>query len=100
MIRKSNKLIIVLLLLAIAGCATSLSLRGKSVDVTEYEGDVEGCEALGEVVAKPPFMKSDSHEIKLRNEAGKLGADVVLITEMGVGNAHGQAYDCGGKYDE
>lgn len=33
----------------------------------------------------------------LRNEAGKLGGDVVVRNDL-VGTIKGKVYDCGGKY--
>ncbi len=94
---------LVLLIVLIASSAlglsacTSLSLKGEQVRTTDHESDVAGCKALGEVVATPPFVGPKDAEHTIRNEAAKLGGDVVIISN-GIGKATGRVYDCGGKY--
>jgi hypothetical protein len=83
--------------LAFGGC-TSLSLQGEGVRMTKHESDVADCKALGEVTATPPFIGPNDAKNTLRNKAGDLGGDVLLVTSMSVGTAKGQAYNCGGKY--
>ena len=81
-----------------AACV-SLSLAGEKVRVTKYESDVEGCRYLGDVESHPPFHGPHDAMYKLRNEAGKLGGDVV-VSRGYVGTIRGKVYDCRGKYQQ
>jgi hypothetical protein len=75
------------------GCA-SLSANGEKVQLTMNPNDVTKCKSLGAVSADPPFGVPDDWKVKLRNEAGELGADHVLASNPGIGSVPGQAYDC------
>lgn len=90
------RLLLVVVLLPSTACV-SLSLAGEKVRVTKYESDVAGCRYLGDVEAHPPFHGPHDAMYKLRNEAGKLGGDVV-VSRGYVGTIQGKVYDCGGKY--
>jgi hypothetical protein len=87
-----------LLFLTSAACV-SLSLTGEKVRVTKHESDVEGCRYLGEVEAHPPFWGPHDAMYTLRNEAGKLGGDVVVSSDW-AGTIKGKVYDCKGKYSQ
>jgi hypothetical protein len=84
-----------LLLFSVA--CVSLSLAGEKVRVTKHDSDVEGCRFVGDVEAHPPYHGPHDAENTLRNEAAKLGGDVVVSRGL-VGTIKGKAYDCGGKY--
>lgn len=96
MIPKLSRMGLVVLSLSSLACV-SLSLAGEKVRVTKHESDVEGCRYLGEVEAHPPYRGPHDAMYTLRNEAGKLGADVVVSNDL-IGTIKGKAYDCGGKY--
>lgn len=87
-----------LLLLTSVACV-SLSLAGEKVRVTKHESDVEGCRYLGEVAAHPPYHGPHDAMYTLRNEAAKLGGDVVVSDDK-VGTIKGKVYDCAGKYSQ
>ena len=87
-----------LLLLTSAACV-SLSLAGEKVRVTKHESDVEGCRYLGEVEAHPPYHGPHDAMYTLRNEAAKLGGDVVVSRDW-AGTIKGKVYDCSGKYSQ
>jgi len=97
MIARFCKTGLVLLSLCSMACV-SLSLAGEKVQVTKHESDVEGCRYLGDVEARPPYHGPHDAMYTLRNEAGKLGADVVVTGNDWVGVIKGKAYDCAGKY--
>lgn len=82
--------------LCLCSCV-SLSLAGEQVRMTRHESDVKDCRYVGDVQAKPPFHGPNDAESKLRNEAAKLGGDVVLARGY-VGTIEGKVYDCGGRY--
>ena len=96
MIFRLCKTSLVILSLASVGCV-SLSLAGEKVRVTKHESDVEGCRFLGEVEAHPPYWGPHDAMYTLRNEAGKLGGDVVVSNDL-AGTIKGTVYDCAGKY--
>ncbi len=83
--------------LLFAAACVSLSLAGEKVRITKHEADVEGCRHLGEVAAHPPYRGPHDAMYTLRNEAGKLGGDVVVSRDW-AGTIKGKVYDCGGKY--
>ena len=88
---------LVILSLSAMACV-SLSLAGEKVRVTKHESDVEGCKFLGEVEAHPPYHGPHDAMYTLRNEAGKLGGDVVVRSNDMIGTIKGKVYDCAGKY--
>ena len=96
MLSRLSRMAFVLLSLSSMACV-SLSLAGEKVRVTKHESDVEGCKYLGEVEAHPPYHGPHDAMYKLRNEAGKLGGDVVVSNDK-IGTIKGKVYDCGGKY--
>ena len=96
MISRLSRIGLVILSLSSIGCV-SLSLAGEKVRVTKHESDVEGCRVLGEVEANPPYWGPHDAMYTLRNEAGKLGGDVVVSDDL-TGTIKGKVYDCGGKY--
>ena len=93
---RTFRLGLALLLLTATACV-SLSLAGEGVRLTKHDSDVEGCKFLGEVEAHPPYHGPNDAENTLKNEAAKLGADVVVSRGF-FGTIEGRAYDCGGKY--
>lgn len=76
----------------LSGCQTT-SAAGKAVAIVDAES-VFGCELLAEVVANPPFVGPGDAKAKLRNSAGALGANRLVITKYGFGPARGLAYLC------
>lgn len=76
----------------LAGC-TTLSPEAETVRLTKNANDVRGCESLGVVDSKPPYVLPGDYKKQLQNRAGALGADVVLITSTATGS--GTAYRCG-----
>lgn len=88
-----------LLLLTLAGCV-SLSPQAKEVVVAEQNAAVEDCELLASVEASPPFVGPNDAEKTLRNKTAAEGGDTLLITNMGIGPAEGQAYNCRSGDDE
>jgi Domain of unknown function (DUF4156) len=84
------------LLMASMACV-SLSLAGEKVRITKHESDAEGCRFLGEVEARPPYRGQHDAAYTLRNEAAKLGGDVVVNSDW-IGAIKAKVYDCGGKY--
>jgi len=86
-------------LLLAAGCKT-LSAGGEKVRTAESEESVADCEFLTEVKAQPPFVGPNDAENTLRNKTTLASGDVVLVTNMGVGAARGEAYDCSGQSKE
>lgn len=97
MISRFSRIGLVILSLSSIGCV-SLSLAGEKVRVTKHESDVEGCRFLGEVEAHPPYHGPHDAMYTLRNEAGKIGGDVVVRSNDMIGTIKGKVYDCGGKY--
>jgi hypothetical protein len=79
--------------LVLGGCA-SLSPAGSKVALVSSADDVKGCQSLGQVTASPPFGTPDDWKVKLRNEAGVLGADRVYSSGPGIGSVNGQAFAC------
>lgn len=96
MTSRFSRMGLVILSLSSLACV-SLSLAGEKVRVTKHESDVEGCRYLGEVEAHPPYRGPHDAMYTLRNEAGKLGGDVVVSNDL-FGSIKGKVYDCGGKY--
>lgn len=96
MISRFSRIALVLLSLSSLACV-SLSLAGEKVRVTKHESDVEGCKYLGEVEAHPPYHGPHDAMYTLRNEAAKLGGDVVVSNDR-IGTIKGKVYDCRGKY--
>ncbi len=96
MIPRLCRMGLAVLLLASLACV-SLSLAGEGVRMTKHESDVEGCRFLGEVEAHPPYLGPHDAAYTLRNEAAKLGGDVVVSSDW-AGTIKGKVYDCGGKY--
>ena len=92
-----SKLGLVILSLSFLACV-SLSLAGEKVRMTKHESDVEGCRFLGEVEAHPPYRGPHDAMYILRNEAGKLGGDVVVRSNDMIGTIKGKVYGCGGRY--
>lgn len=79
--------------LAFSFSCVTLAPEAERVRVTRDKADVVGCTALGFVDAQPPFVGPDDAKNEMRNKAGVLGADVLLITNYGM-KADGVAYDC------
>lgn len=98
MIPKLCRIGLAILSLSSMACV-SLSLGGEKVRVTKHESDVEGCRFLGEVEAHPPYRGPHDAMYTLRNEAAKLGGDVVVSDDW-VGTIQGKVYDCAGRYSQ
>ncbi len=80
---------LVLVLMALAGCAATLSEAGNRVQVMKSDPPT-GCQELGAVSGTDPDPR-----IQLRNEAGKLGANYVrLETVDSYHTEKGTAYKC------
>ncbi len=79
--------------LIVSGCV-SLSSQGQGVVVADTEDEVAACKNLGEVLAEPPFFGTSDAKNTLRNEAGVLGGNTILITRYSIGTAKAQAYRC------
>lgn len=80
-----------------AGC-TSLSLKAKSVQLTDAESDVTECKFLGDIQVSGSVQLPGEGTTELRNKGAAMGADVVLYSAPIVGKTWGKAYNCGGKY--
>lgn len=81
------------LLLLLSGCV-SLSPQAKEVRVAEKDSEVANCDLLASVEAEPPFVGPNDAEKTLRNKTAAEGGDTLFITNMSIGPAKGQAYDC------
>lgn len=75
-----------LLLVACSGCvATRLTPEGREVRVTSDPDDVRACTRIGDVEARrelnrPRYASSEEDVLRrLRNSAGAVGANVVLV---------------------
>jgi hypothetical protein len=86
-------------LLLVAGCKT-LSAGGEQVRTVRSENSVADCEFVTEVKAEPPFVGPNDAENTLRNKTALADGDVVLITDMLIGTARGEAYDCSGEQED
>ncbi|MFB6306082.1 MAG: hypothetical protein ABEH43_03690 [Flavobacteriales bacterium] len=92
--RKTTFIVTLLTMFTLVSCA-SLSTQGAKVSIVEEKHLIPyECKSLGKVTASPPYWTSSTYKIKLRNQAGKLGADMLLITDKWVGEAEGVAYKC------
>jgi hypothetical protein len=81
-------------ILALSSCA-SLNDKGKSVGLTHSEEDVKNCLSIQDVSAYPPYALPSDWKIKIRNAAGKVGADTVLTTPSPwTPTVTGKAYKC------
>ena len=83
---------VALVCVLVSGCQT-VSPAGQAVTIVDAES-VFSCELLAEVVANPPFVGPGDAKAKLRNSAGALWANRLVITKYGVGPARGLAYLC------
>jgi hypothetical protein len=81
------------LLLFLTGCV-SLTPQATKVVVADDDATVEDCEILASIEANPPFIGPNDAEKTLRNKTAAEGGDTLLITDMNIGPAKGQAYDC------
>ena len=93
-LRKLGRVVVVTAAIPTAALAAKLTALGGNVRLTTDETAVEGCEALGDVVAKPPFVLPDDWQVKLRNAGGDLGATIVWHTKPSIGQVTGKAYRC------
>ena len=93
----------------IAGCV-SLKPEGRGVRVTANPELVRGCTYIGEVTGTTRYgpvgntaTDEQSAHNDLRNNAGRMGADTVLLQSTTGDNAivkRGEAYRCGGVKPE
>lgn len=97
----------ILAFVLVAGCArTRLAPQASRVRVTLNQDDVKGCRLIGSVEAsRKRYLwfpgKGTSQESvsrQLRNDAAKVGANVVVLTSSTTGmtrsESRGQAYAC------
>jgi uncharacterized protein YbjQ (UPF0145 family) len=97
---------VALLALASACVTTHLSPEGERVRVTTNAEAVRGCKLLGNIEASDrmnggmmgQMAAEENANRRLRNDAAKLGANVVLMasstTGMSGSRARGEAYAC------
>jgi hypothetical protein len=90
---KSIAVFSVVLSASLVGCVSTTSL-GKAVSIVDEEELSANCADLGEVTASPPFVGPSDAKNKLRNDAGELGANTIVLTKYGIGTAKAQAYKC------
>lgn len=86
---------LLLSLLLATGCSTT---RNSRVEIERRPGRIpKECTSFGEVRGSSPFGRQHA-EADLRNRAGDLGADVVLLSAesdvMDVVDLRGEAYSC------
>ena len=74
--------------------AAKLTALGGVVRLTTDAAVIEGCENLGPVESRPPYILPDDWQVQLRNAGGDLGADVVLYQKPMIIKAKGTAYRC------
>ena len=77
-------------------CATTLTPQAERVTVTRTPADVEECESLGFVDAKPPFTTPSDAMNEMKNKTAILGGNVLLVTNYSL-KATGVAYRCDSK---
>ena len=74
------------------GCTTT-SPEADNLRVVHEKTAVAGCKSLGFVDAKPPFVLPSDAMNEMKEKAGALGADTLLVTNYTT-RATGIAYDC------
>ncbi len=74
--------------------AGTLTVAGGKVEVTTDEERANGCEFVGEVVARPPYFLPGDWRVQLQNAAAEAGGDTVVHKPIGAGNVRGAVYRC------
>ena len=95
---------VVLSVLPLTGCMTTTTAQGQQVRVTTDPTAVKGCTFIAEVTGKTPGIPIGSYandeknaDTAIRNNAGALGANVVLLASTTGDNVivkRGEAYRC------
>jgi hypothetical protein len=84
----------IICVITLSGCA-SLNEKGKRVRLTHVEDEVKNCLRIQEVSTLPPYLLPSDWKIKIRNAAGKVGADTVLADSFPLSpKVKAQAYKC------
>lgn len=103
-ILNARSVLVVMISFSILGCV-SLTPQGNRARVTSNPAVVEGCDYLGEVKGDSAWggyatQSTGEKEAwkELKNEAGAMGADTVLLTKSTTGFSgsvtRGEAYRC------
>ncbi len=83
------------LALIFCGCA-SLTSEGERVKLSQNKEDSKDCLFIKQVQAHPPYGLPRDWKYKLRNEAARVGANLVFVKSTPVfGSVSGEAYKCG-----
>lgn len=88
-----------------AGCGTILTAQGADVSVTNNYGEIVGCRYLGRTISSSQLVGFgfknnglNSAINELRNNAAKLGANILVIQLLSDGSIYtemtGDAYRC------
>jgi hypothetical protein len=98
---------VLLTVVLLAGCRTArLTPRAESVRVTLNRDEVKGCRLVGNVEGSTtryfvfPGKGAAAEDVRrqLRDEAAKMGANVIVVSSSTTGNtssrARGEAYAC------
>ncbi len=97
--------IFLFVVIALSGCATTLSNKGELIRVTNRSEDVKNCEYLGQVSSSSSWggfaatgVGFESAMNELKNKAADIGANVLLTqvisNTMGGTQMIGDAYYC------
>lgn len=95
----------ILVAVVCTSCTIALTPAGEKVRVTSNPDVVKGCDFIGPVEGSSSYggmamQRVGEHNSinELRNEAGKLGADTVMLVTSHVGfsgaKQRGEAYNC------
>ena len=77
--KNNNYLLYLLSVMGFFACAPQLTMEGAHVKLVESTTDVASCQGIGN--AEGQGNSKDNAEIAIRNHAGTMNADIVVVKE-------------------